>query len=297
MGTGRRVLLLAVAVAALAGCGSSKAKSPPELVFVSSRDGDYAIFGADAHGGQVRRLVEEKGDPSSATGLFFQIEPAWSPDGSQIAFASKRDGVTHIFVMQADGSGARRLTNGSKEDSRPSWSPDGTKILFAREGALFAVPAAGGKARRVGRGLGNAANPTWSPDGKLIAYDYRIPGFSIREIWLMNADGSGTHRLTNLRNVSAVPAWSPDGKRIAFQSNAGVRTHYEIYTIGRDGAGPRRETRTGIDTIEPAWSPAGKLSFSRDGSIWTIDAAGKEIRLTPASGNDSSPAWRPAVPR
>jgi TolB protein len=290
-----RLLLLALVVAVIAGCGSSKAKSPAEVVFVSSRDGDYAIFGADAQGGHVSRLTKEKGDPSTATGLFFQIEPAWSPDGSQIAFASKRDGATHIFVMQADGSGTRRLTRGPKEDGRPAWSPDGTSIVFAREGALFAVPAGGGKARRVGQGLGSAGNPAWSPDGKLIAYDYRTPGFSIRELWLMNADGSGIHRLTKLRYVSALPAWSPDGKRIAFQSNAGG-THYELYTIGRDGKGLRRETHSNIDTINPAWSPDGKLTFARDGSVWTIDATGNTTRLTPGSGNDSSPAWRPVRP-
>ena len=110
----------------LAGCGgSSEAKGPPDLLFVSTRDGDYAIFGADAQGGHIRRLTKEKGDPSTATGLFFQIEPAWSPDGAQIAFASKRDGATHIFVMQADGTGTRRLTNAAKDDDHPSWSPDG----------------------------------------------------------------------------------------------------------------------------------------------------------------------------
>jgi Tol biopolymer transport system component len=293
MGTGRRLLPLALAVILIAGCGgSSKAKGPPDLIFVSPRDGDYAIFGADAQGDNVRRLTKAKGDPSTPAGLFFQLEPTWSPDGLQIAFASKRDGSSHIFAMQADGSGTRRLTNGSKEDTRPAWSPDGATIVFGREGALFAVPAGVGKARRIGHGLGNAANPAWSPDGKLIVYDYRKPGFSIRELWLMKADGSGIHRLTKLRDVAALPAWSPDGKRIAFQSYAG-RSNSEIYTISRDGTGVRRETDSGIYTISPAWSPDGKLTFSRDGSLWAIDGTGKETRLTAGSGNDSSPAWRP----
>ena len=221
MVTGCRLIALALALVAVAGCGSSKAKTPPALVFVSSRDGDYAIFGADARGGQIRRLVKEKGDPSKSTGLFFQIEPAWSPDGLQIAFASSRDGPSHIFVMQADGSKTRNLTADQQEDSRPAWSPDGATIVFAREGALFSVPAGGGKARRVGRGLGNAADPAWSPDGKIV-YDYRRPGFSSRELWVLNADGSGIHRLTNLNHVSALPAWSPDGKRIAFISDRGL---------------------------------------------------------------------------
>ncbi len=292
MGTGRRLPLLALAALLIAGCGSSKPKGPADLLFVSPRDGDYAIFGANAKGGQVRRLVEEKGDPSTPSGLFFQLEPAWSPDGSQIAYVSKRDGASHVFVMQDDGSGNRRLTNGSKEDDHPAWSPDSTTIVFAREGALFTVPAGGGQARRIGRGLGNAANPAWSRDGK-IAYDYRQPGYSIRELWVMNADGSGIRRLTKLRQVSTLPAWSPDGKRVAFQSNL-RGAHYEIYTIRRDGTGLRRQTRSGNDTISPAWSPDGRLTFSRDGSLWRIDAQGKETQLTSPDGNDSSPAWRPA---
>ena len=75
---------LAAAVAALlvAGCGgSSRAKSPPALVFVSVKDGDYAIFGAQADGKHSYRLTKEKGDPSTPAGLFFQVQPAWSPDG------------------------------------------------------------------------------------------------------------------------------------------------------------------------------------------------------------------------
>ncbi len=294
MGTRFRLLSLALAMALLAGCGgSSTSKSPPDLLFVSPRDGDYAIFGADAKGDHVRRVTEAKGDPSTPAGLFFQIEPAWSPDGSQIAFASTRDGGSHIFVMRADGSGTRRITNDSTEDNHPSWSADGASIVFARQGALFVVPAGGGKARRVGRGLGNAANPAWSPDGKLIAYDYRQPGFSIREVYLMNADGTGIRKLTELRHVSALPAWSPDGKRIAFQTNSGG-SHYEIYSIGLDGAGVRQETESEIDTITPAWSPDGKVTFSRDGSLWTVDDVGDETELTPSDGNDSSPAWRPS---
>jgi TolB protein len=293
----RRLLVLAAFAAfVLVGCGGSSSKSPPDLLFVSTKDGDYAIFGADADGKHVRRLTKERGDPSTPSGLFFQGEPAWSPDGKQIAFVSLRDGTSHVYVMKADGSGARRLTNSAKADDHPSWSPNGSRIVFGREGALYGVPAGGGPAHRVGRGFGNAADPAWSPDGKLIAFDYRQPGFSIRELWIMRADGRGKHQLTKLRAVSGLAKWSPDGKRLVFQSNLRLG-HFEIYTIGADGRGLRQVTQSVVDVIQPSWSPDGsKIAFARDGAIW-FDENGKETQLTSGKNNDSSPAWRPVPPQ
>jgi TolB protein len=290
----RHCSLLLVAVA-LAGCGGSAPKEPPALVFVSTQDGDYAIFGADEHGNHARRLTKEKGDVTSPRGLFFQVEPAWSPDGRRIAFASPRSGTSHIYVMRADGTGTRQLTNSDQNDSHPGWSPDGRRLVFSREGAVFVAPATGGKAHRVGRGPGSATNPAWSPDGKLIAYDYRKPGFSIRELYVMRADGSGIRQVTSLRQVSALPAWSPDGKRLAFQSNARLG-HFEIYTIGVDGKGLSQITRSIVDAIQPAWSPDGRIGFARDGAIWVGDGDNL-TQLTSGKTNDSAPVWRPLQPQ
>jgi TolB protein len=294
----RRLLLPAAAAAAtllLAGCGASAPKGPPALVFVGTKDGDYAIFGADANGKHVRRLTKEKGDPSTPAGLFFQHDPAWSPDGRSIAFASLREGTSHIYVMNADGTGTRRVTDSTQDDEHPSWSPDGSSILFAREGALFVAPASGGAAHRVGKGPGNAADPAWSPDGKLIAYDYRTPGSPIREVYVMRADGTRVRRLTKLGSVSGLPAWAPDGKRLAFQSDA-YGGQPEVYTVRADGSGLAKQTTSANGAIQPAWSPDGRLTFARDGAIW-VDEGGTQVEITPEKANASSPAWRPVQPQ
>jgi len=291
-----RLAVPAAAVAAfvLAGCGGSAPKGPPALLFVSTKDGDYAIFAVDAQGKHERRLTKEKGDSSTPAGLFFQTQPAWSPDSTQIAFVSRRDGRAHVYVMQADGTGTRRLTNSAKDDDRPAWSPDGKRLIFGREGALYGIPAGGGPAHRVGRGFGNADDPAWSPDGNLIAYDYRMPGTPVREVYVMRADGTHRRAVTKLGAVSAAPAWSPDGNRLAFQSNArGGR--FEIYTIGLDGKGLRQVTQAPGDVIEPAWASDGKLAFSQDGAIWVEDGT-TQTQLT-SGKNDSSPAWRPVQPK
>jgi Tol biopolymer transport system component len=263
------------------------------MVFVSTRDGDYALYGVDAAGRHEWRLTKAKGDPATPAGLFFQLQPAWSPDAESIAFASRRDGTTHIYVMQADGTETRRLTTGADEDTRPAWSPDGRQIAVARGGELWIVPFFKGNAHRLTKGVGgDAADPAWSPDGKLIAYDYRPAGYSIREIWVVRANGSDPRQVTRLRQVSALPTWSPKDDRIAFQSNV-HGSHFEIYSIALDGSGLNRETNSSIDTIDPAWSPGGKtIAFSRDGAIWTVDQTGHAVKLT-SGGNDSSPAWRP----
>jgi TolB protein len=289
---GRVAAAAAIAALLVAGCGgSSRPEGPSPLIFVSVRDGDYAIFGAAADGKQAHRLTRERGDPSTPQGLFFQVEPAWSPDGRRIAFTSLRDGISHVYVMAADGTGTQRLTDSSQEDAHPTWSPDGTAIVFAREGALFRVPVAGGTARRVGRGPGNAADPASSPDGKLIAYDYRSPGSAVREVYVMSSDGTGIRRVTKIGGTSSFPAWSPDGRRLAFQSDPRLG-HLEIYTIGLDGTGLHRVTRSEVDAIQPAWTPEGDVSYARDGAIW-LSADGEETRLTSSEDIDSAPAWRP----
>lgn len=297
--TGRVLLgvgLVAAVALLLLGCGGSSPKGPPDLIFVSSRDGDYAIFASDLDGRHQRRLTHDRGDFSTPSGLFFQVEPAWSPDGRRIAFASRRTGTSRIFVMLADGTGTRQLTSGRENDAHPTWSPDGQQVAFVRgdQGDLEIVSAYGSGLHRLLRTEAAESDPAWSPDGRWIVYSRRTPGTSAKELWLVRPDGSGRHPLTGLDALSTSPAWSPDGGRIVFQSDHGG-TSSGIFIIGVDGKGFRRLGKSvNDDDIEPAWSPDGKtIAFSRNGHIETVDMSGALRQLTGDENNDSRPAFRP----
>jgi Tol biopolymer transport system component len=292
-----RAALGAAAALLLAGCGSGRGDPRPDLVAVSTRDGDYAIYAMNADGGRQKRLSEDKGEPTSARGLFFQVDPAWSPDGRKIAFASRRAGTLDIYVMNADGTGTRRLTSSKARDAHPTWSPDGRRIAFERDGIdIYVMRADAGGLRRISGPAASEFQPAWSPDGRFIAYVRREPGVDDLEIWAVRPDGSGARRVIFLGGRSFSPAWSPDSTRIAFSSNRGGR-FFDIYTVGLDGKSVRRFTRTGDDAFEPAWSPDGRtIAFSRDGAIVMIDLQGNEEEVTDPDNNDSSPAWNPRPP-
>jgi dipeptidyl aminopeptidase/acylaminoacyl peptidase len=161
--------------------------------------------------------IDEAILPGGVTGSF----PAWSPDGSRIAFQGHltgRGGEDDIYVVNADGSGLRRLTTDPFRDSWPAWSPDGSTIVYVNDGrrpadtsgntptsTLWTVPADGGTPTKVPVGRAGITNPDYSPDGRRIA-------FSGDGVWTVDAAGGEPRRVAA---ISGVPRWSPDGSTIA----------------------------------------------------------------------------------
>lgn len=290
------LVVLSAAVTALAGCGGSDA-TRSDLAFVSSRDGEYAIFAMSADGKGEHRLTPREGDAPEGESVFWQIDPAWSPDATKIAFVSARTGEAHVYVMNADGTGTTQLTSGATSDTHPTWSPDGTSIALARAGDIYVMGADGSNPTRVSDINAQESDPAWSPDGGWIAYIKRTPGTPVQNLWVMHPDGSGRRALTRQGGRAFTPSWSPDSRRIVFSMNRDEEV-FELFTIGVDGKGLRRVVPTAGDNFEPSWSPDGStIAYQEDGAIFTVTLGGGDVeRLTDQSNNDSSPAWNPQLP-
>ncbi|MGI8786220.1 MAG: hypothetical protein ACR2HG_00475, partial [Pyrinomonadaceae bacterium] len=118
--------------------------------------------------------ADGSGETNLTNNPAFDSDACASPDGSQIAFASDRDGAFEIYVMNADGLNVRRLTRNEFEDVKPSWSPDGRRIAFTsrRDGdeEIYVMNADGSNPQRVTNALGDDREPQWSPDGKQIVF-------------------------------------------------------------------------------------------------------------------------------
>ena len=164
-----------------------------EILVASSRanpPGKFQLYAAERS--NLAQLTKLTPDTSSAS------DPAFSPDGSRIAFVSQRDGNAEIYIMNADGTGSTRVTNDPQPDGRPSFTPDGQALVFhsARNGGkqqIWAVNVDGSGVTQLTRDSVNSS-PTISPDGQTIAY------VSTRnkdtDIWLMARDGSNQRQFT-----------------------------------------------------------------------------------------------------
>jgi Ca2+-binding RTX toxin-like protein len=233
--------------------------------------------------------------------------PAWSPDGTRLAFVSQRNGDADIYTMAPDGSDQRELTFSNAWDTDPAWSPDGKQIAFVsyrggNEGIYF-MNADGSDQHLAVGDIGYPSHLSWSPDGKSIVfqtyyYDYET-GRELTGLWI--AQGASAHPL--LLGSDNDPAWSPDGTRIAFDGSRDDPGNQDVYVMNADGTGVRRLTSDLADDSHPAWAPDGSaIAFQseRDGKrnpqIYTMAPDGSNVRRLTYGDATQLPSWQPLGP-
>ena len=302
VGVGVGVLLVGAAGPA----GGASASAPQgTLVFSSNRTGVFQIYSIRADGRQLGQLTRGKAADTA---------PRFSPDGRRIVFTrSPKQYMYEPWVMNADGSGQRRLAAGG---SAPAWSPDSRRIAYVTAGRLAIQDV---DSRRTVTISGGNGNPYWSPDGRLIAFAHQVGdrgglavarsdgsglktlrrnaaplGWSTQgeiaftlldwqAIGVIRPDGRGSRRLLPFA-VSGL-AWSPDGRRLA--SAGGPWPRNGLHLASASGAGVRDVRPQGVNSIDPPdWSPDSRwiaISYAPTGTNL------RELLLVAADGSTSRP--------
>ena len=233
-------------------------------------------------------------------------EPARSPDGTMVAFASFRDGNREIYVMDADGGNPANLTRHDAYDSSPAWSPDGRRLAFEseRDGGMshiFVMNADGSGVEQLTHEpqAPFAVSPAWSPDGSSIAcVSAQGTDWGIHSLEL----GSGALHLISQAGLRGTrPSWSPDGERIAYTKADTANDFSHVWVMAADGSGARQLTSAESWDSNPTWSPDGtRIAFARQTEqdirydIFIVPVeGGAEERVTDDPHDDMDPNWTP----
>jgi Tol biopolymer transport system component/DNA-binding winged helix-turn-helix (wHTH) protein len=250
-----------------------------------------------------------------------ESQPAFSPDGNQIAFvwSGANDDNTDVYVRLVDGGNWVRLTDDPGDDVNPVWSPDGRTIAFYRSSpdgdGIFLVPALGGAERKLTGvwanrfGFGSHTWIHWSPDGRWLVVSDKTSAEEPFSLFLLSPETGEKRRVTS-PPASVVgdcsPAFSPDGKRLTFVRVISALVG-EIYLVSVNGGEPKRLTFDGAGVSNLAWNPNGReivfasrlggknrlyrIPVEGGGAEW-LAATGSEAQYPAFSRDGSRLAWR-----
>jgi Tol biopolymer transport system component len=264
------------------------------------------LYLLDVATGQVMALTSD---------LAYNLDGAWSPDGSRIAFQSSRDGRDDIYVMDLQSRAVRRLTDGRGFNEYPDWSPDGQRILFSssRDGVfdpagtgyyrdIYVMQADGSDSHRLSPHAGIFGGAAWNPGGGSVVFaGSRGEGW---DVFTMQLDGSSIEQVTDFGQSGGganYPRWSPDGSRVIYFGEVAKGAPLLIYwqAAGRQERHAVTIAGPGQYDLYPDWSRDGNwIVFERNGSagsqLFAVRPDGTDLtRLTGGPGQKVLPRWRP----
>jgi TolB protein len=260
-----------------------------KITYVVKRGTRFELQVADADGFNAQSVLASN-EPI--------MSPAWSPDGSRLAYVSF-DQKKPIVVVQNLAQGTTRVVaNFRGNNSAPAWSPDGLQLAVAlsKDGLtqIYRIPAGGGDPERLTESPGIDTQPAFSPDGQWIAFTSDRGGSP--QIYRMPAGGGAPQRLTFDGTYNVGPRFSPDGKSIAYVQREGGR--FRIATMELANSQIQVLTEGALDD-SPTYAPNGKMilyeaQVGGRGQLAAVSGDGRvRQRLTSAAGDVQDPAWGP----
>jgi len=249
------------------------------MVFASTRHNLAPdIYAKSIDGVAVTQLTS---DPS------WDVQPAYSPDGSRVAFSSNRGGNWNIWVVNLNARSPIQITDEPGDEVHPSWSADGKQLVYCRlpprgQWELWITEADSPASRRF---IGYGLFPSWSPvENKLAFQRARSRGSRWFSIWTVELEGGEPGYPTEIASspdtALITPVWSPDGRRLAFASatksdSPTVPEQSDIFVVNLDGTNKRNLTDGHSANFAPTWSSDGRVYFSstRGGAetIWSLN--------------------------
>lgn len=223
-------------------------------------------------------------------------QPDISPDGRSVVFVSNRQGKHNIWLMKADGSGARNLTLDRGENDTPAWAPDGRRIAFQSTRVtgtpyVYLMDADGSRQHAVSPLP--SARAAWAPDGRSLLYQSHR---GTSGIFRLDLETGKEMRLTPADTECFDPSWSPDGRWIVH--TRGLSGSLQLFVMDSQGGGARQLTQLyQMNASVPAWSPdGGRIAFTgsrnREAGIYVMRADGTEVaRLTEGFSDAGEAAW------
>ncbi|MCD4813709.1 DPP IV N-terminal domain-containing protein [bacterium] len=266
-----------------------------KIAFASNRGNGrhYQLYMMDANGRTVEQLHESK---------FFDRDPHFSYNGTELAFSSNRSGTYQIYILDLKTRAVKQITRGGADKTNPFWSPNDSQILFTlhkdESAELGMMNADGSKPRQLTRAFGHSHGYGFSPNGRWVSFESTMNNRS--EIFIYDLLEKKSRALIKNDDLTyqGDPVFSPLGNKLVFSCNSLEKKTRQLYMYDLAWRKYYRITDDQMDKDDPLFSPDGsKIAYvARWENAWNIfimDTDGKHVRNVTKSYYDNVvPSWR-----